>query len=338
MVRMEQSRISEIQLGITAAAIAGDSGSVYRLVAHLLDEGIPFETVVFDMLLRSEREVGLRWQAGDYLVTEEHAATATLETVIALLPGSLDQPEKESAVVVATTPGDSHSLPARAVAAHLLYLGHRTTFLGANVLAPDLREYLEFDPAAAVVLSGAMTSHLLGARDAIRASHSAGIPVLVGGRAFGENGIWAERVGADAWVASPGEVADHLESWAPDVHASEARAKNPGGVLERVMERHNAVLAEAEALLAHALGEPPGARQRTELATALLVTEASMLVDDPRPLLDFSRWQGHMLDAHGFRSHLALTTALSEALEKTVPEASEWIRRVVSHGMYRPTG
>jgi methanogenic corrinoid protein MtbC1 len=106
---MEQSRLSEIQLGITAAAIAGDSGSVYRIVANLLDMGTPFETVLFDILLRSERDVGLRWQAGDYLVAEEHAATATLETVIALLTGSLDQPANGSVVVVATAPGDSHS-------------------------------------------------------------------------------------------------------------------------------------------------------------------------------------------------------------------------------------
>jgi methanogenic corrinoid protein MtbC1 len=325
---MEQSRLSEIQLGITAAAIAGDSGSVYRIVANLLDTGTPFETVLFDILLRSERDVGLRWQAGDYLVAEEHAATATLETVIALLTGSLDQPANGSVVVVATAPGDSHSLSARAVAADLLYLGYRTTFLGANVLASDLREYLEFNPAEAVVLSGAMASHLLGARDAIRESHSLGVPVLVGGKAFGENGIWAKRVGADAWVASPGEVADHLRSWAPNVHAAEAGAKNPSGVLERVIETHNAVLAEAEARLTHALGEPPGARLRTELATSLSVTEASMLVDDPRPLLEFFRWQGQILEAHGFGNHLALVTGLAGALDDTAPQASEWIRRV----------
>jgi methanogenic corrinoid protein MtbC1 len=328
MVRIEQPRLSEIQLGITAAAIAGDPGSVYRLVANLLDEGTPFETVLFDILLRSEREVGLRWQAGDYLVTDEHAATATLETVIALLAGSLEQPANGSAVVVATAPGDSHSLPARAVAAHLLDLGHRTAFLGANVLASDLREYLEFDAAEAVVLSGAMASHLLGARDAIRESHSVGVPVLVGGRAFGENGMWAKSVGADAWVAAPGEVADHLALWAPDVDAAEAGAKNPSGVLEGVIERHNAVLAEAEARLAHALGKPPGARLRAELATALSVTEASMLVDDPRPLLEFSRWQGQILEAHGFGNHLALVTGLAGALDDTAPQASEWIRRV----------
>jgi methanogenic corrinoid protein MtbC1 len=325
---MKQSRLSALQLGIIAAAIAGDSGSLYRLVANLLEEGTPFETVLFDVLLRSEREVGLRWQGGDYLVTEEHAATATLETVIALLTGSLEQPANGSAVVVATAPGDSHSLPARAVAAHLLYLGHRTTFLGANVLASDLREYLESDPADAVVLSCAMASHLLGARDAIRESHSVGIPVLVGGRGFGENGIWAKRVGADAWVATPGEVADHLGGWAPEIDAAEAGAKNPGAVLEGVIERHNAVLADAESRLARALGEPPGARLRAELATALKVTQASMLVDDPRPLLEFFRWQGQILEAHGFGNHLALATALSGALDDEAPEASDWIRRV----------
>jgi hypothetical protein len=149
----------------------------------------------------------------------------------------------------------------------------------------------------------------------------------VGGKAFGENGIWAKSVGADAWVATPAEVADHLAVWAPDVDAAEGGAKNPSEVLEGVIERHNAVLAEAEARLGHALGEPPSARLRAELATALSVTEASMLVDDPRPLLELFRWQGQILEAHGFGNHLALATALSGSLDDTAPQASGWIRR-----------
>ncbi len=326
---MEQSRFSEAQLGITAAAIGGDSASLYRLVADLLDHGVPFETVLFDVLLRVERDVGLRWQAGDYLVSEEHAATASLETVIALLVGSFEQPRNATSVVVAAAQGDNHSLPARAVAAHLLYLGYRTTFLGADVLASDLGEYLELEPPDAVVLSCAMANHLLGARDSVKASHAVGVPVLVGGRAFGENGIWAARVGADAWVATPREVAALLETWSPDPSAAEAGAKNPGKLLERVIDQHNAVLAEAERRLADSLGQPVSARLRSELAIALEAAEASILVDDPTLLSHFLEWQRQTLDAHGFAKGNGPIASLVGALDALAPEAADWVNHAV---------
>ncbi|HET7847323.1 MAG TPA: cobalamin-dependent protein [Acidimicrobiia bacterium] len=326
---MEQSRLSEVQLGITAAAIGGDSASLYRLVADLLDHGVPFETVLFDVLLRAERDVGLRWQAGDYLVSEEHAATAALETVIALLAGSFEQPRNATTVVVAAAQGDNHSLPARAVAAHLLYLGYRTTFLGADVLASDLGEFLELEPPDAVVLSCAMTNHLLGARDSVKASHAVGVPVLVGGRAFGENGIWAAGVGADAWVASPREVAALLETWSPDPVAAEAGAKNPGELLERVIDQHNAVLAEAERRLAESLGQAVSARLRSELAIALEAAEASILVEDPTLLTHFLEWQRQTLVAHGFADHNGALESLAGALDTVSPEAADWVNHAV---------
>jgi methanogenic corrinoid protein MtbC1 len=326
---MEQSRLSEVQLGITAAAIAGDPASLYRLVADLLDDGVPFETVLFDVLLRSERDVGLRWQAGDYLVSEEHAATASLETVIALLAGSFDQPQDGTSVVVAAAQGDTHSLPARAVAAHLLFLGYRTTFLGADVLAPDLREYLGSESHDAVVLSCAMSNHLLGARAAVKESHAVAVPVLVGGRAFGEQGIWAAAVGADAWAATPREVARQLETWSPDPVRAEAGAKNPGRLLELVIDQHNSVLAAAESRLANSLGRPLSARMRNELAIALDATEASMLVDDPILLSQFLDWQRQTLDAHGLEHHTSLIESLIGAVDTISPEAAGWVTHVV---------
>ena len=150
----------------------------------------------------------------DYLVAEEHAATAAIETVISLLSGMFDQPADGTYVVVATAEGDDHSLPARAVAAHLLFLGFRTTFLGANVPGADLREFLETEPPAALVLSCAMTTHLIGALAVINAAHSVGVPVLAGGKAFGPDGEWAQTLGADRWVRSLDEVAPTLDEWA----------------------------------------------------------------------------------------------------------------------------
>jgi methanogenic corrinoid protein MtbC1 len=321
---MKQSRITAAQLGITAAAVSGDSGLLYRLAAELLDDGVPFDVVLFDVLLRSERDVGLRWQTGDYLVSEEHAATASLETVIALLAGSLDQPDGGPFVVVATSEGDDHSLPARAVAAHLLYEGYRTIFLGANVLASDLRDFLESEPPDAVVLSCAMSNLLLGARSAVRESHAVGVPVLVGGRGFGADGVWAAPVGADSWAPSGRAVARALGEWNPDFAAAEASACDPEGPLHSVIGQRSAILAAAEERLMSLSGEPAGARLRSELAMALDAVAAAMLVDDRSLLDEFLAWQRETLTAHGF-DRTGLTLSLSGALAPVAPDVAGWI-------------
>ena len=82
---MAAHTFQEIELALTAAALNGDSAGLYRLANQLMDEGVAFDSLLFDYLIPAEREVGSRWQQGDYLVAEEHTATATVETVISLL-------------------------------------------------------------------------------------------------------------------------------------------------------------------------------------------------------------------------------------------------------------
>jgi methanogenic corrinoid protein MtbC1 len=273
-------------------------------------EGMPFDVVLFDVLAPVQRDVGSRWQAGDYLVAEEHAATATVETVVSLLVGAFDQPAEGTHVVVAAAEGDYHSLPARLVAAHLAFLGYRLTFLGANVLAADLREYLEFEQPEALVISCAMTGHLLGARATVRAGHSAGTPVIVGGRGFGPTGEWADSVGADAWAANPRQVADILGSWEPDPETAEARALDPSPELADLIGRREAVLAAAQNLLADRSVQVD-ARIRDELAILHGAVEASLLVGDDKPVIDTLAWQETTLAAH----QISLAAAVADALE-----------------------
>jgi methanogenic corrinoid protein MtbC1 len=313
-VIVDETGLPEARLAATSAAITGDSGSLYHLVSRLMDEGMPFDTILFDVLIPTEKDVGSRWQAGDYLISEEHAATATVETVISLLVGTFDQPETGSHLVVAAVQGDHHSLPARAVAAHLLYVGYRTTFLGANVLASDLREYLEIDPPEALILSCAMATHLLGARAAVRAGHEAGVPVMVGGKAFGATGSRAALVGADAWVPSPREVPAILASWVPDITDSEAGAMNPSDELTRLIEQRTLVLAAAQTELASTGSWGNQARLFEEQALLLSAVEASMQIEDDSVIEEMIHWQQATLGAHGFEDPGTVARSLQAAL------------------------
>ena len=322
---MSASNSSDIELALTAVALEGDAGGLYRIASELMDNGVPFDSVLFDYLIPTERSVGTRWQQGDYLVADEHAATATVETVISLLVGMFDQPSDAATVVVATAEGDTHSLPARAVSAHLLYLGYRTKFLGASIPADDLRNFLEDDPPVALVVSGAMTTHLLGARAVIEAAHGVGVPVVVGGKAFGDEGRWADDVGADAWVSSLGEVPNVVEEWV----ATTPRLNEPKRLpdtLTRLLAQRQRVLAEADARLASHLDGDVPTRMSDELDLLLSSVESALLTEDERVTVGMIEWQAASLGAHGYDSGIVVD-ALAEALEGVNSDASDLLER-----------
>jgi methanogenic corrinoid protein MtbC1 len=279
-----------------------------------MDEGTPLETVLFDVLLEVEREVGHRWQRGDYLVAEEHAVTASIETVVSLLAGSLDQPPEGTHVVVATVEGDSHSLPARAVSANLVFNGFRTTFLGANVLSSDLQEYLMEESPDALILSSAMAPHLLGARAGIEASHAAGVPVLVGGRGFGEHGRWATVLGADAWAPTLREVIPILRTWEPDPTKAEATAVRRSPELLSLVDNRSAVVARAEEEWTARTPNLDRLAARVEIVTSVRALEASLLIGEPAPLVEVMSWQAQALPLHGIAEPSSLHDAIAAAL------------------------
>ena len=320
---MKTDGLASAKVAVTATAVAGDSGSLYRIVAGLLDDGVSFETVLFDLLAVTEGDIGSRWQQGDYLISEEHAATATIETVVSLLAGSFDRPSSGLRVVIAAAEGDTHSLPGRMVAAYLSSLGHQPTFLGADVHAGDLREYFEVERPDALVLSCAVSHRLLGARAVIRSSHALGVPVVVGGRGFGESGAWGHLLGADAWAATPQEVPGIIESWDPDVARSEAVALDASDDLAALTYQRSAALAKAQTELEGLLSGPPDDRLIAEIALLLSAVEAAMLVDDVHLVSDMLSWQRSTLAAHGYSADGAIAEALRRSLLVLSPPASE---------------
>lgn len=309
----------EIELALISSAMSGDAGKLYRIVSNLMDGGIGFDSVLFDYLIAAERSVGQRWAQGDYLVAEEHVVTTSIETVIALLIGMFDQPADAPLVVVATAEGDHHSLPARAAAAHLVYLGYRTTFLGANVPGDDLREFLESEPPSALVLSVAMTTQLLGARAVVAAAHEVGVPVLVGGKAFGDEGRWSGAVGADAFVASLRDVAGVVDSWVNEKSPQLTPVGDLSPALERLVVSRSVILARAEP----ALDTP---RLRDEASLLLGAIEGALLTGDDQIIVDMLDWQEKSLGAHGLDGS-SVVTALAPSLAEMSDEGSAALTR-----------
>jgi len=314
-----------VRLAVLASASAGDAGAVFHLLVDLMGDGVPFPTILFDVLSPLEAEVGSRWQQGDFCIADEHLVTATLETVVSLLAGSFDVPDDARRVVVACAEGDTHSLPARMVAAYLVFLGWRSVFLGAGQPASDLGAFLHEQPPEALILACAMATALPGARECIRVAHEAGVPVLAGGRGFGVDGSRAYALGADAWTAHPGRVDEILHTWAPDPARAESRARDGGEDLGRLDRRRAELLARATAALARPDAPLDQARLRSDLELLLDALAASLLLDDPEVVVQFTDWQRSLPAMPGTADPEATLAALQAAVATDPPRAAAFL-------------
>ncbi|CAM5297926.1 cobalamin-binding protein [Streptomyces spiroverticillatus] len=180
-----------------------------RLVLALLDP----EAVLLDVIAVVQGRVGEEWAANRMSVAQEHAATAINERAVAALavhPGARRKPSL-GRVTVACVDGEWHALPARLVAEVLKLRGWQVDYLGAQVPAPHLITHLHQTKADAVALSSSIATRLPTAYAAITACQVVGVPVLVGGAAFGPDGQYAKLLGAQAWAPDARAAADLLE-------------------------------------------------------------------------------------------------------------------------------
>jgi methanogenic corrinoid protein MtbC1 len=183
-----------------------DRRGALRVVSEAIEGGVDPVAVLEDVVCAAQREVGRLWQAGQWSVAREHAATAISEAaveMVALRTGSgVDGGAGHGHVVVACVNEEWHALPARVVAEVLALQGWRTTYLGASTPPEQLASYLHEVAPDAVALSCVLATGLPRARRMIEAVHAAGVRTLAGGPAFGSDGRVALRLGADGWAST----------------------------------------------------------------------------------------------------------------------------------------
>lgn len=324
----EGDDLQQARLAVLAAVGQGDAGAAFDVVGGLMADGMAFASILFDVIAPLQAEIGRRWQQGDYGIAEEHAATGAVETLVSLLAGSLSNPDDARHVVVACADGDTHSLPARMVAAYLLYLGWRVTYLGSSIPASDLEVYLSDLKPEALVLSCAIVTCLPGARASIAAAHRAGIPVLAGGRAFGDSPERAQRLGADAWVGHPAAIDETLRSWQPDPTTAEGEAVAPTDEMERLEAGRLRIVAEA-ADAVRTSGFADGTANLRVRADVLILFDAllaSLLVRDPSVIRDFGTWHRSLVaPTHVGEASATLVGSLRSVVAPLAPTAASYL-------------
>jgi methanogenic corrinoid protein MtbC1 len=284
-----------------------DRKAAVRQALGLLEASTTVQDVVQGLLGPAQAEVGRRWEANQWSVADEHAATAITDAVLGALGWRIEAAEDQGHVVVTCAEGEWHSLPARMAAEVLRLHGWQVTFLGASAPADHLRRFLAEVGAVGVVISCAVPIFLGGAQRSIQAAHAAEVPALVGGRGFGRDDLRARRLGAEGWAPDAVAAARLLGKW----------RRQPPAVGRRPVGMRDAESLELEAvrpeLVEAAMGElflrfpplagysePQLARTREDLGYILQFLEAALLTDDPRIFLDdFLPWLTRVLSSRG---------------------------------------
>jgi len=281
------------------------------------------------LLVEVQREVGERWRSQRWTVADEHGASAIVDHALTAVCDALDPPGTGQPVVVACVEDEWHVLPARMVSEQLRCRGWRTTFLGASSPAGELGRTAGGVAPVAVALSCSMPIHLPGARRSIEACHGIGVPVAVGGGAFG-GPERAAAVGADRWCATVEELHATLEEWArrrPELATPTVPAPEPLPSSDRRRVLDAALRTTLDRIPPFAAG-PLHVRERLrdDLDQLLRSAEAAVHVADPRIAADQLAWQAGVSGARGEPDGLA--GVLVAALAGALPEDSALRRQL----------
>ena len=174
--------------------IAGDEPGCRKLVGRLHGGGVPVLDICERVLAPALRAIGEEWAAGTITVAEEHRASAICEWMLAPLaaPG---RGRPRGTCVVATPPGELHSLPGVMATTVLRAARWRVHHLGANVPVDALQQLMSGVRADLVVFSPALPDNELRAR-----SIAEGLPVraLVGTPGASLSDLLDQAEGPDA--------------------------------------------------------------------------------------------------------------------------------------------
>ncbi|MFI5736044.1 B12-binding domain-containing protein [Kribbella sp. NPDC051587] len=293
-----------------------DITTALAVVEEALAAGADPVTLLTEVVVAAQRAVGDRWQRGEWSVAREHAATAVATAATEAVTRQVRRlPVTRGRVVVACAEREWHALPAMIIDCALRSDGWDTTLLGASTPALRLSQYLQDLGPDALAVSCSMLGSLPTARRFIEAATAAGIPVLVGGPAFGADDLRAQSLGATAWAPDAAGAIQALRTIPPVVAPAVPLPDGP------VTEQAALDLAHTELLTTITSDWPGDAFADVDLARdcvdlLLHAIWAALLTADPRAISETVWWISELLNSRGAPPHLpnALHTTMTRAL------------------------
>jgi 5-methyltetrahydrofolate--homocysteine methyltransferase len=185
------------------AILSGDAAQVQNHVKIALEDKQDPTAVLNEGMIAAMREVGHRFEEGDFYVPEMLLSARAMQAGMAVLKPSLQQSNVQSTgkVVIGTVKGDLHDIGKNLVALMLEGAGFEIKDLGIDVAAEDFIAALRSENADILALSALLTTTLPSIKQTIGAVEESGlrskVKILIGGAPVTEE--YARQIGADGY-------------------------------------------------------------------------------------------------------------------------------------------
>ena len=195
--------MEEVLQKIFDAVLEGDFDGVKNNVQASLDTGLDPNVILNDGMIAAMREVGARFEAGDYYVPEMLIAARAMQSGMSILKPHLQMTDRKSSgrVVMGTVKGDLHDIGKNLVSLMLEGAGYEIVDLGVDVPAEEfVKKATELKPDV-IGMSALLTTTMPSMKTIIDALDAAGlrtnIKVIVGGAPVTES--YAQQIEADGF-------------------------------------------------------------------------------------------------------------------------------------------
>lgn len=320
------------------ALATADAGSAVGVLDEAMRLGHAPKQLIKDVLAPGQRHVGQLWAAGTWSVADEHAATAVAEQALGVIAPPRTSTRGAARVVIACAEGEWHTMPARLAAELARSPKLDVVLLGGSIPATDLRRHLRATRPVALGLSATLATNLIGASRSIQAARAEGIPVIVGGAAWGVGQHRARRLGADMnldraedlWV-----VIDDADDIDDIVGPQPPLEEHPIPAEALLLDSPAAELLQAVLERQTPAGQlrSGGADQHDQAVQAVRwlarSTAASVACDDPTIVRDALAWLLTVSAARGVPATPVIDSCfhLAEVVETDMPSASRLLRQ-----------
>jgi len=195
--------MEEVLKNLFDAVLEGDFEGVKTQVQASLDAKLDPALILNEGMIAAMREVGCRFEAGEYYVPEMLIAARAMQTGMALLKPHLQQADQKSSgrVVIGTVKGDLHDIGKNLVSLMLEGAGYEIIDLGVDVPAEEfVKKVTELKPDI-VGMSALLTTTMPSMKTTIDALTAAGLrnhsKVIIGGAPVTET--YAQQIEADGF-------------------------------------------------------------------------------------------------------------------------------------------
>ena len=187
------------------AILDGDvTGATDGIQAALIADLQP-EIILNDGMIAAMKEVGRRFEEGDYYVPEMLVAARAMQAALSLLKPSLvaNNVKSSGKVAIGTVKGDLHDIGKNLVALMLEGAGFEVKDLGVDVVPEKFIEAISSGDVNIVALSALLTTTMPHMKRTIETIEQAGlrdkVKIIVGGAPVTQS--YADEIGADGFSA-----------------------------------------------------------------------------------------------------------------------------------------